>query len=250
MRDLAVEQLKSWDIDLGRLSKLSDSVNWKYGIGEIFLIVAGVSIALAASSWYENRQLRNDEFAALAQLKATLTDDLESLAIQYDTLANVNQGILSFVEQIENGEIEQAQITNGVRFTGRFLTLNLRYGPYETLKARGLGLVSDESLRLKITSLYEDEIPNLVEDSVIDRHLSRDRVLPSILEWFRLDASDDWILRDTAGTEWRSELVTLARYRAGTLTGFYLPSFERTMNLMKEVSAEIEAELQQNRKFN
>ena len=228
---------------------MSDSVNWKYGIGEIFLIVAGVSIALAASSWYENRQLRYDEFAALAQLKATLTDDLESLAIQYDTLANVNQGILSFVEQIENGEIEAAQITNGVRFTGRFLTINLTYGPYETLKARGLGLVSDESLRLKITSLYEDEIPNLVEDSVIDRHLSRDLILPSILEWFRLDAADDWILKDTAGTEWRSDLGTLARYRAGTLTGFYLPSFERTMNLMKEVSAEIEAEPQQNRKF-
>jgi hypothetical protein len=232
-----------------RVSRIVSAPNWRYAVGEVVLIVVAVTIALAATSWYETRQLRNDEFAALAQLKAALTDDLESLAIQYDTLANVNQGILSFVEQIENGEIEPAQIDNGVSFTGRFLTLNLRYGPYETLKARGLGLVSDESLRLKITSLYEDEIPNLVEDSVIDRHLSRDRVLPSILEWFRLDASDDWILRDTASAEWRSELVTLARYRAGTLTGYYLPSFERTMNLMKEVSAEIEAELQQNRKF-
>ena len=226
-----------------RVSRLVSASNWRYAIGEVLLIVVGVSIALAASSWYENRQLRGDEFAALAQLQATLREDLDRITVEYDTIGRVNQAIGSFVERIETGQLEQPEITTGIRSIGRFVTLNLRYGPYETLKARGIDLISDESLRVKITSLYEDEIPNLVENSIIDRRLSRDRILPSILEWFRMDAAEDWIPKETSTASWQSDLVTLGRYRARTLDEHYLPSFETTMKLMRDVSAEIEAEL-------
>ena len=65
-----------------RVSRLVSASNWRYAIGEVVLIVVGVSIALAASSWYENRQLRGDEFAALAQLQATLREDLDRITIE------------------------------------------------------------------------------------------------------------------------------------------------------------------------
>ncbi len=226
-----------------RVSRLVSASNWRYAIGEVVLIVVGVSIALAVSSWYENRQLRGDEFAALAQLQATLKQDLDRTTIEYDTIARVNQEIASFVGHVETGHLKQAEITTGIESIMRFVTLNLRYGPYETLKARGIDLISDESLRVKITSLYEDEIPSLVENSIIDRRLSRERILPSVLKWFWMDASEDWIPKETSAASWQSDLVTLGRYRARTLNEHYLPSFERTMNLMRDVSAEIEAEL-------
>jgi hypothetical protein len=232
-----------------RPSRILSAANWKHALGEIMLIVVGVSIALAASSWYENRQLRVDEIAALAQLQATLREDLDKITIQYDTMGRVNQGIASFVEHVETGQLKQAEITAGIDSIQRFVTLTLRYGPYESLKARGMDLISDESLRVKITSLYEDEILNLVEDSLIDRRLVRDRQLPSILKSFWLDASADWILKETSAASWQRDLATLGRYRARTLNGYYLPSFERTMSLMREVLAEIEAELHRSQKF-
>ena len=226
-----------------RPSRIISAANWKYALGEVLLIVVGVSIALAASSWYENRQLRVVEISALAQLQATLREDLDRITGRYDTIGRVNQGIASFVDHIETGNLKQAEITSGIGSIGRFVTLNIRNGPYETLKGRGLDLISNQSLRVKITSLYEDEIPNLVDDSVIDLRLARDRILPSILEWFWLDASEDWILKETLPAGWQRDLATLGRYRARTLDRYYLPSFERTMRLMRDVLAAIEAEL-------
>ena len=223
--------------------------NWRYALGEVLLIVIGISIALAANSWYENRQLRGDEIAALTQLQVTLREDLNRITTEYDTIGRVNQEIEFFVSNLSSGQPKQDDLTKGIRSNTTFVTLNLRFGPYETIKARGITLISNESLRVSITSLYEDEIPNLVEDSIIDRQLVREIMLPSILEWFWLDASDNWIPKDTLAESWRSDLATLGRHRARTLTRYYLPSFERTMKLMKEALADIDAELKQDHSY-
>ena len=213
-----------------RVSRLVSASNWRYAMGEIALIVVGVSIALAASSWYENRQLRDDEYAVLAELQVTLQEDLDSVTIAYTTIHRVDQEIASFVDRVESDHLTSAETTAGIGWTMRFVTLNIRFGPYETLKARGINLITNQSLRVNLTSLYEDEIPNLVEDSVIDRRLSRDRILPYILRVFWLDASEHWIPKQTPVANWQSDLATLGRYRARTFTDHYLPSFEHTMD--------------------
>ena len=58
-----------------------------------------------------------------------------------------------------------------------------------------------------------------------------------------MEASEDWIPKETSAASWQSDLVTLGRYRARTLNEHYLPSFETTMKLMRDVAAEIEAEI-------
>jgi hypothetical protein len=48
-----------------RVSRLVSAPNWRYAVGEVVLIVVGVTIGLAASSWYEGRQERRDELLVL-----------------------------------------------------------------------------------------------------------------------------------------------------------------------------------------
>ena len=163
-------------------SRILRAMNWKYAFGEVLLIFSGITLALLANSWFENQQLRRDEIAALAQLQAALGVDLERITTGYDRIGRTNQEIVSFIEHLETGQPKQANITDGIGSLDTFVTLNLTYGPYETLKARGIDLISDVSLRVRISSLYEDEIPNLVENSIIDRRLTRDRILPFKLE--------------------------------------------------------------------
>jgi hypothetical protein len=228
-----------------RIFKSTAEFNWRYALGEVLLIVIGVSIALAANSWYESRQLRVDEIAFLKELQVTLHEDLNTITTHYNTIKRVNENIELFVSNLDAHDPDQDELTRGIRAATRFVTLNLRYGPYESLKARGISLISNESLGVTITSLYEDEIPNLVEDSVIDRRLIRDNMLPSILDRFSLDASQTWSPKETRLASWRIDLATLGRYRAMTLSGFYLPSFERTIQLTSDALADIEAELKQ-----
>ena len=48
-----------------QITKIFAVANWKDALGEVVLIVIGVTIALAANSWYEDRQERRDEVLVL-----------------------------------------------------------------------------------------------------------------------------------------------------------------------------------------
>ena len=219
------------------------AANWRYAIGEVALIFIGISLALFANSWYEQKQERRDEIALLAQLEATLAQDLEAVESRYATIRSVDQRIARFVSADDLDSLSQEALTDGVGSLNRFIILNIRYGPYETLKARGLDLISNESLRVRITSLYEDEIPLLVEDSLIDYRLAREHNLPIIMKWFWLDGSGDWIVKSPDDKSWHTELRSLGHYRAATYRGFYLPAYERVLASMRQVVREIEIEL-------
>ena len=62
-----------------RASRLVSAPNWRYAVAEVGLIVVAVTIALAATSWYEGRQDRRDEIMVLQQLRQTLSEDLKDI---------------------------------------------------------------------------------------------------------------------------------------------------------------------------
>ena len=67
-----------------RVSRLASAPNWRYAVGEVVLIVVGVSIALAATSRYEGRQERRDEILVLQQLRRTLSEDLQDMNLTWE----------------------------------------------------------------------------------------------------------------------------------------------------------------------
>lgn len=225
-------------------SRVFNATNWKYAFGEIALIFIGITLALLASAWYESQQDRIDEHAILNELQITLGEDLEAVEIAYETISTVNEGIGTFVNLAVTGDVSREQYGAGMNAFERFVTLRIRYGPYETLKSKGLDLVSNPVLRAAITSLYEDEIPNLVENSLIDRSLVRDLILPSILEWSLMNEHFEWTPKHEIEDPWKSELITLGRHRSMTLTRFYLPSFERAIDRMRSVREQIQTEIE------
>ena len=226
-----------------RVTRIFGAANWKYAVGETFLIVVGVTIALAATSWYEDRRLREEEVALLQEIRTALGDDLEAVTENFKTIRQVDQNLVTLVDYLESGQPYSDEISTWLPSIGRFVVFTIRSGPYETLKARGFDLISNGSLRGKLTSLYEDAFPALVTNSEIDRRLCRDRILPYMLENFLLARSGGWIPKDYDAMKAESGLSTLGRYRSGTLKFFYLPSFEETMELMEEILAEIDDEL-------
>ena len=64
---------------MSRLRRLLQPVNWKYALGELALIVAGIWIALAANDWNERRHEREAELWALRQIHASLSAELATL---------------------------------------------------------------------------------------------------------------------------------------------------------------------------
>lgn len=54
-------------------------INWRYAIGEIIIVIIGISIAFALNNWAENNQARKVEKLYLRNLEKDLSNDLDSL---------------------------------------------------------------------------------------------------------------------------------------------------------------------------
>jgi len=220
-------------------------IPWVRIVVEGAVIVASILLAFGIDAWWEGHQLREDERALLEELRTTLSEDMARVAEDADTMAAVQDRLESLIRMMDSGtEMDSADPEYHAAFSGlhRFVVVQMRYGPYETLKARGLHLVSDQSLRVQLTSLYEDLFPQVVSNSELDQRLSRDRVLPFMLDYLELDGAGRWVARGRVGEATRLGL-TLARYRLGTLESFYMTSFSTTLGLMQETLAALDSEL-------
>ena len=76
-----------------RLSRIFGSANWKHAVGEVFLIVAGITIALAVNAWYSERVDRATETEYLARLQIDLKADIERFT-GFDEILRTKAAIL------------------------------------------------------------------------------------------------------------------------------------------------------------
>jgi hypothetical protein len=131
--------------------------NWKYAFGETLLIVIGVTIALAASSWYENRVDRQTEIAYIERLYAALASDVSRFSDFekiLDSKANTLKALLT-----RNAD---SLLSNGA---GEFMK-NIDYSEYKALPESNsatfeelistgkLGLIRDAHLRDALAQYY------------------------------------------------------------------------------------------------
>jgi hypothetical protein len=157
---------------MSRLRRLLQPINWAYAVGEIALIVAGVLIALAIDSWNQSRQDRRDELLVLRQLCSELRTDSTDAQFNIRDVEKARTSALLIKAHLDRGLAYSNSLD--VHF-GRLgmLPQHLRNaGAYQTLKSRGLDLISNDTLRTEITHLYEaqygfvDKIDGSLRDQV------------------------------------------------------------------------------------
>jgi hypothetical protein len=226
-----------------RVSRLIRSANWKYAIGEFLLIVAGVTLALAATSWYEDRQDRRDERQILQQIFVALEADLADLRVRFDELTRSEEQLVSLLELLRkdqlgpeaNGYFESVALWRGGIFA--------RSGPYEVLMGQGFSLISNGSLRLQLVDLYERGIGGLESTTSVDRDIALNQILPYVWQNFRREGSGYVPLSGYESLDSDAYFQNLAEQKLDRLQDRLLPSYEATIALTEEVLAEIRGEL-------
>ena len=136
-----------------------------YAIGEIVLVVIGILIALQINTWNEERKANEHETKLLKDLLSEIKFSIEEV----DTVAFYNQDSYRYLELIEN------HITDDLPYSkvldtafGRLDTWYMPYLPfsaYESLKESGIESISNDSIKQKITHLYEFGMKFLLEDN-------------------------------------------------------------------------------------
>lgn len=226
-----------------RSSTLMRSTSWKHVVGELFLIVIGVTLALMASSWYENSQERGDEVRSLQQIFLALEEDLAFLEEQFRTLTQSEQDLLALLDLLRQDELgpeAQAYFRSVAAWRG----VRMRTGPYDELKARGLSLVSNDSLRLKLVSLYDSNFGGLQGVTANDEVFSRDQVLPYIYRNFRSASTDNLEpMNGYAALDSDIYFENLVGAKLQRLQVRLLPNYEEILVLIREVLTDIRSEL-------
>jgi hypothetical protein len=129
--------------------------NWKkYGFEFLSMFIAVVS-AFALNNWNENRRNDNSENKILTEISNGLEKDLEDIRLN---ITGHKAGISAcnyFRKAFAGKELEpDSLMIHYSALTRDFVSIQNVAG-YETLKSKGLELIKNDSLRLKIISLYE-----------------------------------------------------------------------------------------------
>lgn len=128
----------------------------KYAIGEIFLVVIGILIALQINNWNEALKTKGTEVYVLTEVLSNLNEDALILndIIEQRQKAKISVGAMLKYLQKENISKDSLEkdVVNFLTFE-RYFPIN---NAYEILKANGLQL-SNNLLTIKISRYYDYE---------------------------------------------------------------------------------------------
>ncbi len=235
-----------------RVSRLVSAPNWRYAIGEIVLIFVGVTIALAATSWFEGRQDRRDELLILQQLRQTLSEDLKAINMTWEITRQRERNITALLDHLESDRPYTAELARNFQSLIGWRTVSIRTAPFEALKVQGYKTISSAILREKLISFYEDHYRKLEYSSFLDRDLALQKIQPYFFENFVVQlavskdvdgGTQDWMPHDFDKIRAESYVANLCRFRADILRRFDLQHYDSTTTAMRDILDEIDQEL-------
>ena len=176
-----------------RLRRLLRSTNWKYVLGEIGIVTMGVLLALAVNNWNQGRLTRQREIASLREIQSALHSDLED--IRFNAVSH-EQGQISTEVILRHLREDRPYADSLDRHFGKLLKQTFLVESstaYQTLKSRGLELISNDSLRTTIAQLYDVDYQIIDKLEEIDREMMGADFHPFYLQHF-----GDFVLFETA----------------------------------------------------
>jgi len=172
--------------------RANSTINWRYAFGELALIVVGVSVALAANSWYQDRAERQLEREALTQLRSELQADLTVVREHHEDLREFERSISMLLAHARSEDPYSDDMKSFFTGLASWRGIRVRTASYEEIKNRDFSLISDSSLRALIIDLYEGQFPALIGSSQVDYELTRNQIVPYLYERFLRDPGLGW----------------------------------------------------------
>ena len=131
----------------------------RYAIGEIVLVVVGILIALSINNWNEEKLNKTKEHILLKEMHDELGLDVKELQIKiqsYEDWIKSNQMVLNHLNMKTVNNDSLGFYYNNL---AGYLIFNNNTSTFENLKSIGFDLISSDSLRRQITTLYSKEYP-------------------------------------------------------------------------------------------
>ncbi len=129
---------------------------------EIGVITIGILIAYQLNSWNENRKLKASERSILKEIRSNLELDLIDINSNLSGHENALRSIDS-LQKIASGNEFDSRIPIYLFDSCRDFLFLPQTSAFETLKAKGVNLITDDSLRIRILRVYDFSYTLLIQ---------------------------------------------------------------------------------------
>lgn len=158
------------------------------GVGEIFMVMVGILLALQVNNWNDDRKDALKELKLLREMRSNLDGDLKDCRYNITRNEQLLRGNTAVLNQLTDRTPfhDSLRVHYGSIFGNTTLTANT--SAYDNLKSVGFNLIRNDSLRQMITNLYSERYTYLHNvEFEADGKLQWDHVLPEIFSNVLLD---------------------------------------------------------------
>ena len=137
----------------------------KYAVGEIILVVIGILIALQINNWNNEKQNSKKESFLLKEIRNNLQENLmveiipaiEDYEVRLKSYSRLDTKFYSSSENLPQGTVKSLILKVISEWE-----LLLNEVAFENLKSSGLDLITNDTLRTQISTIYEYYFNNLM----------------------------------------------------------------------------------------
>lgn len=225
---------------------------WKKYFFEFASIFFAVLLAFLLTNWNENRRDKRTSEKILVEIKNGLSKDLADLQLNKKGHRQGIQACQLWRSIIRNQPYELDSLQRKyIRLTRDFTSLQNRSG-YETLKARGLELIDNDSLRTTLISLYEYDYYSLrkLEEEYEEMQYQKSyfkEINTLIAPYFIYNEEGKLVTLDSPINLSKEELNLLLSYlmKIEINRNMIIDTYQEVEEKVKELRSKIEAELKQ-----
>ena len=157
-----------------------------YAVGEILLIVVGILIALQINNWNEESKSRIEAHQLLRVLKTNTESNIRSLEQTNGVAESVIASIDIVIDNLTDTKVYHDSLRHHFLFSTFFPQSGWEDGAYETLKGKGLDLISSNDLRDEIVGVYEQERQKMLQESSNSSSFANNSLYPAHIKHFRV----------------------------------------------------------------
>ena len=147
------------------MSENKTSQYLKYAIGEILLVMIGILLALQVNNWNNHRLKKQLEVSILKQANIDIQSMLNYMSGDREVLKKGVQSHLNIVDYIE----QDVEYHDSMCFDFHWLIKDEYMYPitsaYDVLKAEGLDLVQNDSIRMGLQGIFEFMLPRIGKEN-------------------------------------------------------------------------------------
>lgn len=162
-----------------------------YAIGEIVLVVVGILIALNINNWNEGRKATKQEIKILSELKSDLETNLEELKETYNVTNSRQQYANLILDHFEKASPVNDSLKKAFEHINMDGLFNIANTAYKFIENQGVNTLSNDSLRIRVTVMYERYFKNIVTRETKNWEIVDDELLPLMNEYFKTSPSID-----------------------------------------------------------